>query len=220
MAPSEVSAVLTAAQHGDEYAKNRLVELMIENRCMARLSKYLYRNRLMEPDDVRGEFWLGVTLALPKAKPTLGDPLQFLTQSGLWRVVSVMRQALNVGIVFACRDCGETGSLSRRVRGFGCSKCASKEIDTHQRLISDEQVTVHVTVRYTNRTWNLELQEFRKMLTPAEARVFDLLAAGYDRWGCDNYLAEIGQVLGVSAVCVAIHLKKIRFKLKMYLQEE
>ena len=209
----EINSLLSKAQSGDEEAKNKLIYAMLEDGCMKRLSRYLYLNRLLEPDEVRGEFWLGVAQSINKAKP-LGNPLRFLHQCGVWQVVAVLRQRLSNGVSWACLACGKGGSLNRRATLAACPRCASIEIETKEKVvyIGEYEYTYKPQDNSTD-----FVEDFKTKLQGRELQVFNLIVDGCDRDSTQNYIKEIANTLKISPPCVAIYLRRIRYKLKRHL---
>lgn len=210
----QVADLLTRAQSGDEEAKNELVRAMIDNGCMKRLSRYLYMNKMLEPDEVKGEFWFGVAHAIAQTKPTVGNPLVFLSQKGIWRVVAVLRERLSDGVVLACVGCGKTRSLTRRASGLPCPSCAGTQYETYKKSLWIEDVPEPMV----EGAWDI-VNDFRKTLSGRDLDVFDLIVNEYDRDNSINYIMEIAKKLGVSGALVAKHIKRLRVKFKIYLDK-
>lgn len=226
----KVNEIIIKAQSGDPQAKNQLVQIMKDNNCMKAVGRYLRLNRLLEPDDVRSEFWVGVVLALPKVKTTIGDPLFYLSWSGVNRVKSQLRKAIGKGVTAVCKECGHKGRLHRVNRKYQCVCCGAQyeEIDTFQKEINmtiankgkDENEEVNpallLIVRPKQRDieFDIDVVELKKQLTPQELRVFELIEGGMDREHEQNYLRSIALTLEVSPQCVNQYLKKIRLKIE------
>ena len=57
-------------------------------------------------------------------------------------------------------------------------------------------------------------------LTPQEEKVFTLIAEGIDRDHSQNYIKEIAKEMCITPQCVNQYLRKIRMKLRGYLQHD
>lgn len=213
----KIAEVLTKAQQGNEKAKNELIKMMVDDGCMKQISRYINRNRLLEPDDVRSEFWFGVARAIPKAKPNLGNPLRFLAQCGVWRVISALRHRLRNGVRCTCNVCGRHAQLNRRIQTLGCPRCNSTDITTTQVTTSIELSSEKNFVYKKQLTVT---HEFEQQLNGRELDVYKLIMEGASRDKSSNYLKEIAQELGISAPCVAIYLRRIRTKLTRYMEDK
>jgi len=216
---NNLETLVKEAQAGDEGARDHLVRKLKDNDAMKSLNRYLYKNRLLDPDDVRGEFWLGVAKALDTVRCDIGDPFQFLAWKGLNQVRDALRKAIRHGAQYACRECGHTGGVHRMGREMMCKACGSSKLDTMERKASD-LVDLSLPARTIKTSMKIDLEEFRVKLSVQEERVYSLIEQGYDKEGSVNYLKDIGSILGISAQCVNIYLKKIRNKLSEHLGEE
>lgn len=223
----EIEKLIEAAHNGDARAKNKIIKLMQENRYINVVSRYLYANRLLEPDDVRSEFWLGVVLALPKVNPFIGDPLFYLAWCGMKRVRCQLRAVISKGVRASCRDCNWVGRLYLVDNIYVCRKCGSQAIETHQReinitslVLTKDQIDciLHYSEEITLHT--LDIEYLRSRLTDRERMVFDILREGIVEKGKDkNYLLAIGQIMDISKQCANQYINKIRKKFEKYLRE-
>ena len=208
--------LIAKAQNGDEIARTKLIHTLNDNGAMKQLSKYLYLNRLLEPDDVRAEFWFGVAKAIPQVKSEIGNPIQYLIKRGIWQVRSALRQAISKDVFYRCPECGTVAPLRRTTDKMECRKCGSEDLMTWERkatsIIPHKPVEVHKTI-------TIDIDGFKMTLTVQEKRVFELIEQGIDRDNSNNYLREIGDALKVSPQCVTIYLRKIRTKLREHMEE-
>jgi len=222
----EIKGIIDRAKEGNEQAKNKLVELLKQDQYMRALSRYLHLNRLLEPDDVKSEFWIGVVLALPKCNPDLGDPLHFLSWSGINRVKGQLRKKITRGVVMKCIDCGYTGNINKnkRTHTYECPTCKGTNIETWQREVTgtDKIIANMIDIRIssTKEQQNIDIsiipQELN--LSPQSTHVFEFITSGVDRDNYPNYLKEIAKRMEISPQCVSIYLNKIRKKLREYLK--
>ena len=229
MEQQAIANLIEQAKQGDAFAKNQIVRLMQENHYIKIISKYLYINRLLESEEVQGEFWLGVVLAMPKVKPDIGDPLFYLAWSGLNRVKKQLRLKIGKGVHVTCLDCDWSGRLYRKNKEYVCRNCGSINLETHQYEINlstiereetkDKQpiTDVLLSTRPTQRDLDFkdEIEQFKTKLTPQELRVFILITEKeIDRDHEQNYLQTIANILEISAQCVNHYLGRIRAKMK------
>lgn len=214
----DLEEIIELAQAGNEIAKNALVKLMMDNGYMKQLNRYLYRNRLLNPNDVQSDFWIGVIKSLPRVKPNIGDPLQYLTWKGLCNVRSSLRSTIQRNVFYICNTCGRTGKVQHHSRK--CPQCNSIDIDTMQYEINiQEQYMTEPVINNMEEITDINdrIERFKEVLTGRECDVFTLIVQrGYNKDACINYLKEVSVILGISAQCVNMYLKKIRSKYREF----
>lgn len=216
---AEVKRIIEQAQEGSPNALDALIKVMLDNKNIQAINRYLYINRLLSPSDARQEFWLGVIKAIPLVKTTIGDPLQFLTYSGVNQVKTALRNVIGKRVFYVCRECGYQGRLRKgEDNQYRCSKCQSTDIDTweRERASSDmlgQTIDIAVSVRVRVRE-DIDMAEFitelKQSLTNREAEVLDMILQGNDRDSSTNYLEDIGIKLDITPQCVNQYLRKIR----------
>ena len=219
---AELREVIRKAQAGDEWAKDTLVKLLEDNGAMQQLARYLYRNRLLEPSDVKGEFWLGVAQGMLKVKYNIGNPLQYLIQRGIWQVRTALRRAINRGVIWYCKECSFSGQLRRMTDRdildvARCPKCGG-EVGSHEKFTPLKND--HWKVKQETRLMRLDLDKLKTTFTVHERKVFELIEQGHDRDNSKNYLKDIAKELRVTPQNVNYHLRKIRSKMEQHLREE
>ena len=235
MEHSEIVEVITKAKAGDHLAKNQVVKMIQDNGYMRAISHYLYLNRLLEPDDVRSEFWIGVILALPKVSTSIGDPLFYLAWQGANRIKNQLRKAIGKGTQVQCNTCGWVGRFYRVKGDYECRKCGNKDLRTWQKEINetsifrtqlnpdtleDGQMSIFETKLPTPPTQlevdiKIDMEYFKTKLSARELNVFILITEEHiNRHHEDNYLTTIANKLGISPQCVSAYLIKIRKKLR------
>jgi DNA-directed RNA polymerase subunit RPC12/RpoP len=234
---SEIGKLVEKAKQGDTHAKDAIVRLIQDNGYIKIISRYLYANRLIEPDEVRGEFWLGVVLALPTAKPDIGDPLHYLAWQGLNRIKNRMRSKILKGTFYQCIDCDHEGRLHKirnketKQMEFRCNKCGSIKLRTWQREVNETVILKRDSDTESNQTTILEtflpippnqreidvkidMEIIKNRLTKQERRVFTMIVdEQIDRDHEENYLQTIANRMGVTSQCINAYLKKIRNKM-------
>lgn len=222
MNKQEIARLIAQAQQGDRQAFNTVVKIMQDNGYMKAISRYIYANRLLEPDDVKAEFWLGVVMALPKCKPDVGDPLFYLAWRGANRVKTELRRTLLREVVSACPKCGWRGHLRRKKGKYECPKCKNTELDSWERTKQQDVTSILIEERISKRTikvveetdLRMDIEYLETLLTPQEKKVFRCIVIDeLDRDHEHNYLESIAYALQISAQCVSRYLKKIREKL-------
>lgn len=223
MNQQELTILIEKAQTGDQVAKNSIIRHMQNNGYMRAVSRYIHANRLLEPDDARSEFWLGVIIALPKVNPALGDPLFYLAWRGANRVKSQLRQKISKGVELQCNTCGWTGRLFRKDKSYECKECGSKDINTWQREINettvfrgidrDDIIRKKTEIKKEGTILKLDLELFKSHLSPQESRVFSLIVENeIDRFHEKNYIKSISIQLDITPQCVNHYLRKIKIK--------
>lgn len=210
----ELRELIAMAQGGDEQARTELIKRLRKNGAMKQLSRYLYRNRLLEPDEVRGEFWLGIARGLNQVKYDIGNPLQYLIQRGLWQVQSALRRMIGKGVFYRCGECGYEGRL--RKIPCKCHRCGA-DADTYQREIPFGQVP-EIHIEKTTTSIRIDIEKFRLKLSPKENEVMTLLLSGLHKGAERGYMRKIAELMGTTPQCVNIRLKNIRKKLHQHMK--
>ena len=223
---NEIKKIITQAQNGDPLAKNQLIKLMMDNGCMRIINRYLYLNRLLEPSEAKGEFWLGVVLAIPKVNITIGDPLQYLIWKGENHIKSELRRLISQNVHAICKDCGLKFKLYRIGKEYRCPHCGTDDIETFSNEINITTLTANQTepkmpdVEIERNDYTiLDITDFEKHLSKQELRIYKLIIQeGMNRDTCKNYIVEISTIMQISPQCTSIYIKRMREKLKKYMQ--
>lgn len=212
----DLKEIIILAQQGNEIARTTLIKLLKDDGYIKQLNRYLYRNRLSNPDDLRSDFWIGVINAIPKVKHNVGNPLQYLTYKGIKHVITSQRKAIQKGVSFNCFDCGEHGRIRHHKRI--CPHCGSSNIDTIQNEINIKDIPENIITIREDINIHDHILLFKKRLSPKEKEVFELIIErGYERSACKNYLKEIGKIMSTTPQCVSRRLKNIRIKYREFI---
>lgn len=129
MTDQELEIVLRQAKAGDKMAEQNLL-IYIRNNYMRRIGRYLNKNRLVDNDDIKQEFMIGVAFAIGKCELDIGNPIEYLVSQGVYRVRSFMRGNIIKNTVQVCRECGTVTRLNMVNGQYVCKKCGSINIDT------------------------------------------------------------------------------------------
>lgn len=205
--------VILLAQDGVKEAKDELVQMMIDNKCMRRVNRYLYRNRLLKRDDVEQEFWLGVVQAMATVRPEIGDPLQFLTWRGIMQIRNAMRTAIARGVSYQCRNCGYEGRYMKRTMDMECGRCGSVNLDSWEKHVDISKSRTSAPKSHMNE--EMDIGDFKTMLTGRESEVLELMLDGFNKIETkyqQNYQRDIGEKLGITPQCVTQYLNRIKWK--------
>jgi len=236
MDSAQIAQVIEKAKAGDHQAKNCLVHLLQDDKYMGQIKRYLHMNRLLEPEEVVSEFWVGVILAIPKViSSNKGDPLHYLAWSGLNQVKRTLRRNIGKGVEIICIKCGHKGNLYRHNKEYNCSKCGSTEYETHQREINlsilknpnDEEEDSEFVDRLKSIKpgqllidVQIDYEFYLTQLAPKEREVLSLLIGQeMDKEHEKNYLQTIADIMQISNQCVVQYLKRIRSKLDKFKDE-
>lgn len=130
MTDEELGIVLRQAKNGDKMAEQNLLIYIRNNYMNRRIGRYLGRNRLVDNDDIKQEFMIGVAFAISKCNLDIGNPIEYLIAQGVYRVRSFMRGNIVKNTVQVCRECGTMTRLNMVNGQYVCKKCGSINIDT------------------------------------------------------------------------------------------
>lgn len=224
---AEIRQLILDAQNNVGNSRNTLVKLMQDNGAMRIISRYLYLNKLLEPDDAKSEFWMGVILAIPEVKLDIGDPLQYLIWKGENRVKTVLRKLISENITAICRECHLRFRLYRVGGDYKCRRCGSTSLETHSNVVPMTTMTSHMDEPNEENMgmekdiclrFRIDMDGFKILLTNQERRVYEaIVQENINRFEVANYIVEISQKMDVSPQCVSIYIKRIREKLKEYM---
>lgn len=216
----DLRSVIDRAKEDDQEAKGILVKTLIKEGYTQQLNRYLHRNRLLDPEDIQSEFWIGVIQSIPKVSNDIGNPLQFLTFKGLCNVKSVMRIVIKRKVFYTCYSCGSIGNIQHHDRK--CPKCQSENIHTLQYEINQtETISEPVTLEMIEEILIKDrIAQFKRMLTEREVQIVELIIdEGYTPQACTNYLREIGDIIMISPQRVSQYIGRIRSKYKEFIDE-
>lgn len=196
--------LLESAKSGDRRAQSQLFRVLMSDVRVGRAIRSLtYEKSVLEKDDVKAEFWVGVLRGIPVVNHDMGDPVLHLIQRGVWQVKSVVRVELGKRIVQTCMACHKLNSTYNFERK--CNSCSGPvenvgrheglgELDFPDRRTQTDRRT-HVCVN--------------KALSPTQERVLELLLqACLDH--SEHPQADIARVMGVSRQRIQQQIDKVR----------
>lgn len=197
--------------------------------------QYGKRNVLVTEADIESEFLIGCWTAVPKAKMTIGNPMNFIVWKGRMQVLSLFRTRIQSGVKFTCLECGTQGRLKNLRGAPACTSCHSRDLWTTMVEVANETTDGSGNDRWeqvptgrnstTEHAWQLatfgiQVEELRARLTGRVRDLFDILIIeGVNRESSGNYLREIADRWGCSTTAVAAHLRKLRVAVLDYVQD-
>lgn len=220
--------LLQLAQQGNKNAEELLI-VEIQNRFMnKRIHKYLYKNRIVEDEDLKQEFLIGVGLAIKKARIDIGDPIEYLISQGVYRVRSYLRKHIIQNTTQTCGDCGYTTRLNMVDGQYICKRCGSNNITTQE--VNDNDEVLLSNMMSTEDEINEIISEsfidsFEKTLTPNTNvyNLYVLLKSGINRDNPEvkNYIKEIARLWGgCSEQNVVQNMDKLKMKIIQFAKEQ
>lgn len=207
--------LLTRAQHGDPEALNTLL-VRVRDRNARWISRR-YSNSLFSPDELVSEFMIGVWRSVDKVRLDIGDPISFLVWKGQKAVARYVKASMRKAIFQVCISCGRKSAITRTA----CVYCGGVHFTTG--TIEDTSVDI-TTFPSRIDAWQLavegiQVEEFRSILNGRLLELFDLLVLeGIGPGGSQNYLKEIADTWDVTNTCVAIYLRRLRKKIKDFIE--
>lgn len=195
--------LLTLAQSGDKIAEEQLIILIRDEHMRRRIGRYLHKNRQVDDDDLKQEFLIGVGLAIPKANLTIGDPVEYVINQGVYNVRSYLRKHIIQSTSQICGECGHITRLNRVNNVYVCKKCGSTHIETRETNDTDEVVLTNIVDKFeveSDVLSRIMIEEFEKTLTPNTNvyNLYILLKKGVNRDNpqVKNYIKEIAKMWG------------------------
>ena len=225
--------IIKAAQGGDEYAVEKLIIIIRDNHMNKAISRYLYKNRLVENEDVKQMFMIGVAMAIPTVRLDLGNPMIYLINCGIWKVKSYFRAQVFNNTRQTCLDCGHTCRPTKTIKKYDvvvkrsddwiCPSCGGDNVDIAQCTgaeVKDDNVFSTKTDALIEDivTDSMAIDEFRKTINGRVLQLFDMINKGVDRDGTTSYMRDIADDWGVSTACVAQYLKRLRAAWKAHFE--
>ncbi len=201
--------LLESIRQNDQDARNQLFRsLNLDKRVRRTIQSLTYDKSVLEPDDVKAEFWRGVLKGVAVVRYDIGDPVLHLIKRGVWQVKSVVRTELNKRVVQYCTRCGRFNGVYSFKRV--CIKCGA--IVENQSRHSDID-DLHNSLEDVDSNLHNQCIRVTKKVSPAQQRILELLVqACID--GSNHPQSDISRILGVSRVRVHQQIEK----LKPYLQ--
>lgn len=219
--------LLQLAQHGNKNAEELLI-IEIRNRFMnKRISKYLHKNRVVEDDDLKQEFLIGVGLSIPKARMDIGDPIEYLINQGVYRVRSYLRKHIIQSTSQICNDCGHITRLNMVDGNYVCKRCGSTNITTREVNDNNEIILTNMidTEDEIEEIISQDLiDRFEQTLTPNTNvhNLYILLKNGINRDNpnIQNYIKEIAKIWGgCSDQNVVQNMDKLKSKIIQFAED-
>lgn len=220
--------LLKLAQQGNKNAEELLI-VEIRNRFMnKRIGRYLHKNRIVDDEDLKQEFLIGVGLAIPKARLDIGDPIEYLINQGVYRVRSYLRKHIIQNTTQICEDCGYITRLNMIDGRYVCKRCGSTNITT-QELNDNNEILLNNMIdteqEYDDIITNDLIKRFEQTLTEGTNvyNLYILLKSGVNRDNpqIKNYIKEIARIWGgCSEQNVVQNMDKLRQKLTQFANEQ
>lgn len=220
--------LLRLAQQGNKNAEELLIVEIRDKFMGKRIGRYLHKNRIVEDEDLKQEFLIGVGLAIPKAKLDMGDPIEYLIKQGVYRVRSYLRQNIIKNTSQICNDCGYVTRLNMIDGQYVCKRCGSNNITTRETNENDEMILMNIisTEDDINEIISQDMiDRFEKTLTPGTNvyNLYILLKSGInkDNPQISNYIKEIAKIWGgCSEQNVVQNMDKLRRKVTQFANEQ
>lgn len=203
MTDQELEIVLRQAKAGDKMAEQNLL-IYIRNNYMRRIGRYLNKNRLVDNDDIKQEFMIGVAFAISKCELDIGNPIEYLVSQGVYRVRSFMRGNIIKNTVQICRECGTVTRLNMVNGQYVCKKCGSINIDTteihdHDDIAMENAVDTQEPIDEMIAS-TIMIEEFEATLPDGSnvKNLYELLKSGInsDNPMIKNYTKTIARIWG------------------------
>ena len=223
--------LLKLAQSGDKVAENSLITRIKEDFMYRRISKYLYKNRQVESEDLKQEFLIGVALSINKADLEIGDPIDDVIAQGIYRVRAYVRKHIIQNTTQICHDCGYESRLNSVGNDYICKKCGSHNVETRETYEHNEISIMNKADDVDEIEMMIEhagdediIRRFRETLDK-DTRVYSLFVLLYDEdINSDNpdvvnYMAEIAKRWGTSQTLVVQAKDKLKKRLLTFCLE-
>lgn len=220
--------LLQLAQQGNRNAEELLI-VEIRNRFMnKRIGRYLHKNRVVEDEDLKQEFLIGVALAIPKARLDIGDPIEYLINQGVYRVRSYLRKHIIQSTLQVCNDCGYITRLNMVDGHYICKRCGSTNVTTQEVHNNDEIVlnSIPSTDDAIEEIISEDfISKFEQTLNPNTNvyNLYILLRDGINRDNPEipNYIKEIARRWGgCSEQNVVQNMDKLKVKIMQFAKEQ
>lgn len=225
---NQILELLKDAQGGNKSAEEKIIVFIRDNIMRRRIGRYLHKNRQCEDEDLIQEFLIGVALAIPKADLTIGDPLEYIIQQGVYRVRTYLRKHIIQGTTQVCMDCGYESRLNRINGHYVCKKCSSHNVIT--REVSDHDETLFETIESMSSEIDdiliqMLMYEFEKTLDHSTNvyRLYELMVVNginRDNPHIKNYIKTISTMWGgCSQQNVLQNIYKLQAKFMKFLDD-
>lgn len=220
--------LLRLAQEGNVRAEELLIVEIRDKFMNKRIGKYLHKNRLVDDEDLKQEFLIGVAHAIPKARIDMGDPIEYLIHQGIYRVRSYLRKHIIQNTMQICNTCGYITRLNMIDGQYVCKKCGSSDITT-QELQNDDEMLLGSIPSIDSEIDEIIGQDiidkFERTLTPGTNvyNLYILLKNGVNRDNPNipNYIKEIARIWGgCSEQNVVQNMDKLKKKMLQFAEDE
>lgn len=219
--------LLRLAQDGNKRAEELLIVEIRDKFMNKRIGRYLHKNRLVDDEDLKQEFLIGVALAIPKARIDMGDPIEYLIHQGIYRVRSYLRKHIIQNTLQTCNTCGYITRLNMIDGQYICKKCGSTDITTQEVQNGDEVLLDNMSIESDVEEIMSQdiVDQFEKTLTPGTNvhNLYILLKSGINRDNpnIQNYIKEIAKIWGgCSEQNVVQNMDKLRKKIIQFAEEQ
>lgn len=220
--------LLRLAQDGNKCAEELLIVEIRDKFMNKRIGRYLHKNRVVEDDDLKQEFLIGVGLAIPKAKIDMGDPIEYLINQGVYRVRSYLRKHIIQSTSQVCNTCGYITRLNMIDGHYVCKKCGSTDVNT-QEVNNNDEIILNSAPSMDHEIDDIISQDmvdrFEATLVPGTNvhNLYILLKGGINRDNPNipNYIKEIARIWGgCSEQNVVQNMDKLRKKVIQFAEEQ
>lgn len=220
--------LLRLAQDGNRCAEELLIVEIRDKFMNKRIGRYLHKNRVVEDDDLKQEFLIGVGLAIPKAKIDMGDPIEYLINQGVYRVRSYLRKNIIQNTSQVCSDCGYITRLNMIDGHYVCKRCGSTNVTTHE-INNNDEIILNSAPSMDHEIDDIISQDmvdrFEKTLAPGTNvhNLYILLKSGINRDNPNiaNYIKEIAKIWGgCSEQNVVQNMDKLKKKIMQFAEEQ
>lgn len=242
--PHDTLTLISQSQQGNEMATERLLVILRDEHMPKRIRRHIKRNVLVEEAEIQSAWLEGAWKAIRLAKLDVGNPLMFICWKGDLQVLHLFRKKIRDGVRVNCSTCGIT-TMSYRKKGtkspISCSQCGNTDIETFMTTVDESQASEDIDASgvvcawdridpdhiqeemdglFSDITYEIQVEEIRTRLNGRVLQLFDkLVVEQINRDTSKNYLEEIANEWGVSTACVSVYLRKLREKVRLYLEE-
>lgn len=219
--------LLRLAQEGNKCAEELLIVEIRDKFMNKRISRYLHKNRLVDDEDLKQEFLVGVAFAIPKARLDMGDPIEYLIHQGIYRVRSYLRRNIIQNTIQSCGACGYITRLNMIDGQYVCKRCGSTNVITQELRNDDETILENMssdTMEIDELMGQDIIDRFEKTLTPGTNvhSLYMLLKSGINRDNPNipNYIKAIATIWGgCSEQNVVQNMEKLKKKVIQFAED-
>lgn len=197
--------LLEDVRKGDLSARNQLFRMLQQDQRVNRtIRSLIFERAVVEPEDIKSEFWRGVLQGMACVRHDVGDPVLHLVQRGVWQVKSIVKSEIGKRIVQTCTRCGRINVKYSYSRICKVCKAPTQNDTRHSDITDHDSAAEYVDSIAHHTTVNLT-----RTVTPSQYRVLELLIqACID--GSNRPQVDVARILGISRMRVGQQLNKIR----------